>query len=172
MRNAPRSVDVVPRVAAASDALAVRTLTCAGRTPRYGNTAQKLVRRCGSVLAGTVAEPSGFRCLLFEDRAAKAEERLVGVSAIRDANDGICDWIVMGIARPLHGARVPDGRSLAAAIAEQTARFARDQGYQRMVAQVHRDHQKSLSIVDHLGFVPVRSLDVDYSLYAVDLAAA
>lgn len=172
MSDAPRSIEVVPRVAAASDAPAVRALTCAGRTPRYSSTAQRLVRRCGSVLAGTVAEPSGFRCLLFEDRAAKSEERLVGISAVRDTGDGICDWIVMGIARPLHGARVPDGRSLATAIAEQTAHFTRDQGYIRMVAQVHRDHQKSLHVVDRLGFVPVTSLDVDYSLYAVDLSAA
>jgi RimJ/RimL family protein N-acetyltransferase len=167
--DAPHIIDVVPRIAATGDAPAVRALTCAGRTPRYGNTAQKLVRRCGSVLAGTVAEPPGFRCLLFEDLAAKAADRLVGVSAVRDADDGICDWIVMGIARPLHGGRVPDGRSLATAIAEETARFARDQGYRRMVAQVHRDHQKSLHIVGQLGFVVATALDVDYSLYAVDL---
>lgn len=169
MSSAPRIVDVVPRVAATSDAAAVRTLKCAGRTPRYGNTAQRLIRRCGSVLAGTVAVPSRFRCLLFEDRAAEAEDRLVGISAVAKLDDGICDWIVMGIARPFHGGRVPDGRSLATAIAEQTAQFARDQGYKRMVAQVHRGNQKPLHIIGQLGFVVVTSLDVDYSLYAVDL---
>jgi hypothetical protein len=94
------------------------------------------VRRCGSVLAGTVAEPPGFRCLLFERADADARDRLVGVSAIQDAGDGICDWIVMGIVRSLHGGRVLDGRSLAIAIATETARFARDQDFRQMVAQV------------------------------------
>jgi hypothetical protein len=89
----------VPRIAAAEDALAVRALTCAGRTPRYGDAAQKLIRRCGSALAGTVAEPPEFHCLLFEQPAADVDDRLAGLSAAQDAGDGICDWIVMGVNR-------------------------------------------------------------------------
>jgi hypothetical protein len=166
----PLTIELVPRIAAAEDALAVRALTCAGRTPRYGDAAQKLIRRCGSVLAGTVAEPPGFHCLLFEQPAADVDDRLAGLSAVQDAGDGICDWIVMGVNRSLHGGRVSDGRSIAAAVAQETTRFARDQGFRHMVAQVHRNHQKSLHIVERLGFILVRKLDVDYSLYAVDLA--
>jgi hypothetical protein len=168
--GAPLLVAYTVRIARAGDAPAVRTLTCAGRKPSYAGTAQKLIRRCGSVLAGDVLAPPGFRCLLFRNATAPADAGLVGVSAIATAEGGICDWIVMGVARPLHGARVVDGRSLAAAIADETARFAQGAGYERMVAQVHRGHRKSLHIIDRLGFARVASLAADYDLYAVDLA--
>jgi hypothetical protein len=157
------NVDIALRLATAADAAAVRAFRCAGRRPRYAATAQKLIRRCGAVLAGDVSTPAGFHCLLFE-----AAQELVGVSAVQ-AGDGACDWIVMGVANTHHGTYVSDGRSMAVAIAHETARFARGRGYTAMVAMVHRDHEKSLHIVAKMGFERLAPVDLYYDDYAVDL---
>jgi RimJ/RimL family protein N-acetyltransferase len=166
-REAPR-VELVARVATAADAAALRKFECSPRKPRYGGTAQQLIHKCGSVLAGNKRRPTGFECLLFEDTATTGVEGLVGVSAIQTAN-GVCDWIVMGIAHGYQGGRTTDGRSFAAATADETARYARRQGYKRMVAMAHRDHEKSLHILHRLGFSVVAAINPEYSLFGVDL---
>jgi hypothetical protein len=166
-REAPR-VELVPRVATAADAAAVRRFECSDRKPRYGGTAQQLIRKCGSVLAGNKPKPTGFECLLFEDTSTQGVEGLVGVSAIQ-TTDGVCDWIVMGIAKGYQGGRTTDGRSLAATVAEETARYAQRQGHKRMVAMAHRDHEKSLHILHRLGFSIVAAINPEYSLFGVDL---
>jgi hypothetical protein len=164
------TVELVVRVATAADAAVVRTFECSARKPRFGGTAQELIRKCGSVLAGNKPEPAGFYCLLFEDTATAGVEGLVGVSAIKAA-DRACDWIVMGIAKGYQSGCAVDGRSLAIAVAEETIRFAQRQGYERMVAMAHRDHVKSLHILDRFGFSLVAAVNVDYDLFAVKLIA-
>jgi hypothetical protein len=152
----------------------VRTFECSDRKPRYSATAQQLIRKCGSVLAGNKPEPAGFQSLLFQDTTTPGADGLAGVSAIQ-TTDGICDWIVMGIARRYQGGRTSDGRSLAVAVAvavaEETARHAQRQGYRQLVAMAHRDHEKSRHILDSLGFRLVASVDLDYDVFGVDLLA-
>jgi hypothetical protein len=162
--------EITARIARADDATAVRMFRCAGRRPRYADTAQKLTRRCAAVLAGDVPEPAGFRCMLFEADDPDGLAELTAVSATMTGDDRVvCDWIVMGVAIERQGTRLPDGRSIAVAVAEETARFARSEGYELMVAQVDRRHAKSLHILERLGFVEVDILDVDYRLFATQL---
>jgi hypothetical protein len=162
---------VVARIAGEADAKNVRDLTCAGRRPRFAETAQKVIRRCGRALAGNLDPGAGFRCLLFEVANQADAMELVAVSALRDAPaEATADWIVMGIAKPFQGRRLEDGRSLAVAIAEETMRHAGAAGYRRVVAMVHRDHATSLHILKRLEFTDAGELGDDYLLLAADVA--
>jgi hypothetical protein len=160
-----RTVDLTVRVADHEDAPTVRACACAGRRPRYGETAQKLIRRCGAVLAGTWPAPPGFTCLLFED-----DGTLVAVSAVKAAEPGVCDWIVMGVARTFQGARVADGRSVAVVVVDETLRAARIRGSRRIVAMVHRDHATSRFLLRRVGFAEVAAVDDQYGLFAAACA--
>jgi hypothetical protein len=83
-----------------------------------------------------------------------------------------CDWIVMGIAQSHQGRRLADGRSLAVALAEETARYARRLDYRRLVAMVHHDHKSLCVSLSGSASCAVRAISDEYDLFAVDLVVS
>ena len=147
------------RLAQPADASTVAAFRC-GRTPWYVEEAAKVISKSAVLLD---AAPSGLRVLLFEHA-----DELVAISVLqRGPTARTADLVVLAIRTRLRGAwieQTPE-RPLCVAVLEETAQLAAREGYERIVAMAADQNEKSVRLITRAGFVPVKRLDGDYTLY-------
>jgi GNAT superfamily N-acetyltransferase len=148
------------RLAGPLDAAALRAFRC-GHGPWYVFDAAKVVRRAASVLDSAAAYRT--RVLLFERNDA-----LDAVTIVQQTeSERIADLVVVAVQTDLQGTwvRQEPARPLCVAVLEETLRFARREGYERIVAMAAAQNKRSVRLITGAGFEKVTELDGDYALY-------
>ncbi len=108
------------------------------------------------------------KVLLFERDA-----RLIAISIVQQAHEPwTADLVVLAVHEDFQGAWLEETplRPLCAAVLEETAHLAAQDGYQRILAIAAEQNKKSVRLITRAGFSPVARLDGDYSLYQAVLS--
>ena len=109
------------------------------------------------------------RVLLFEEG-----DRLVAISIVQQAHDlRTADLVVLAVQDDFQGAwlRERPSRPLCVAVLEETVRLVGGKGYERILAIVAEENEKSVRLITRAGFTRVTLLDGDYSLYQAAVSA-
>lgn len=154
------------RFAQPEDAAAIRRFDC-GHRPWYVEETARVIRRAAALLGRPEAERHGVRVLLFE-----VDERIVAVSIFqRSSAQHTADLVALAVHESVQGARLDEkhARPLCVAVLEETTRYAAAEGYDRAVAMIADENERSLRLIEDAGFTRLDAVDHDYSLYQAAL---
>jgi RimJ/RimL family protein N-acetyltransferase len=150
----------------ADDAGALRSFRCfAGAGVWYEREAEKALRRATRrFTSGDFGDHD--RILLFH-----WDDELLAVCVFSRESAKSAHLSFVGLKYSVHGARIDasDGPRLSDAVLESCLEEARLLGFERMTAQVARDHAISRAMLDRAGFAPLSRVDQDYDLWAIAL---
>ncbi len=128
-----------------------------------------MIRRAASILGTPAAAARRTKVLLFE-----IGDRLVAISVVQQAHDPqTADFVVLAIHEQAQGAWLDEKptRPLCVAVLEETAHHTAQDGYERIIAIVAEQNEKSIRLITRSGFSAVARLDSDYTLYQAALPA-
>lgn len=149
------------------DVAALRSFRCfAGAGAWYEREAEKVLRLATRLLASDDLDDHD-RILLCE-----REDALLAVGVFSHESERTAHLSFVGLRHDVHGARIdaPDGPRVSDTFLESCLEDARQLGFQRVTAQVARDHKRSRAMLDRAGFAPISRFDQDYDLWAIALA--
>lgn len=129
----------------------------------YEREASRVVRRAAGLLSqGELRERDGI--LMFE-----WDDELLAVTVFSEESSRTAHLGFVGLKAEVHGARIDDvaGPRLSDAVLDATLDEIASLGYDRVTAQVARDHARSRALVARAGFTAVSRYDSDYDLVAV-----
>ncbi len=129
--------------------------------------AAKVIRRAASILGTPTAATRRTKILLFE-----IGDRLIAISVVQQAHDPqTADFVVLAIHEEAQGSWLEEkpARPLGVAALEETVHHAAQDGYERMIAIVAEQNEKSIRLITGSGFSAVARLDSDYTLYQAAL---
>ena len=99
---------------------------------------------------GKYAAPEGALLL------AKAGTEAAGTVALRKLEAGVCEMKRLYVKPTFRGRRLPDGRSIGRALAEDIVAIGRDRGYQRLrLDTIGGKMRQALSLYRSMGFVEI-----------------
>ena len=99
---------------------------------------------------GKYAPPEGALLL------AKAGDEAAGTVALRKLETGVCEMKRLYVRPAFRGRRLPDGRSIGRALAEDIVAIGRDRGYQRLrLDTIGGKMRQALSLYRSMGFVEI-----------------
>lgn len=122
------------------------------------------------MLGTPAAVARSTKVLLFETGSP-----LIAVSVVQQAHEPhMADLVVLAVHEDFQGAWLDETppRPLCAAVLEETAHLAAQDGYERMLAIAAAQNKKSVRLLTRAGFSPVTRLDGDYGLYQAALSEA
>ena len=99
---------------------------------------------------GKYAAPGGALLL------ATADGEAAGTVALRKLETGVCEMKRLYVRPAFRGRRLPDGRSIGRALAEDIVAIGRDRGYQRLrLDTIGGKMRQALSLYRSMGFVEI-----------------
>jgi ribosomal protein S18 acetylase RimI-like enzyme len=99
---------------------------------------------------GKYSSPDGALLL------AKAGDEAAGTVALRKLDRGICEMKRLYVKPAFRGQRLPDGRSIGRALAEDIVAIGRERGYQRLrLDTIGGKMRQALSLYRSMGFVEI-----------------
>ena len=98
---------------------------------------------------------------------------VIDAHALRHGDALIVGQSFGGVHEDFQGTRLRErpSRPLCAAVLEETARLVTREGYERVLAIVAEQNEKSVRLITRAGFTSVTLLDGDYALYQAAVPA-
>lgn len=144
---------------------ALRSFRCfAGAGVWYEREARGVLNRAISLFASDDLKERDLLLLFWWD------DELLAVSVVAEETERTAHLAFVGLKTELHGARIDsvDGPRLSDAVVETSLDEAEGLGFDRVTAQVAREHQRSLALLHRAGFAFASRFD-HYDVQAVSL---